>query len=66
MTKVNKKIPPKNKKTDSRGQTKSEVRFFDFISKLVICLFRIVESMHSSIVLSYWQESTDNHICLEI
>ena len=66
MTKVNKKIPKKNKKTDSKGQSKFEVRFFDFISKLVICLFRIVESMHSSIVLSYWQKSTNNHVCLEI
>lgn len=66
MTKVNKKNSQKNKKTDSKGQTKSEVRIFYFISKLVICLFRIVESMHSSIVLSYWQKSTNNHVCLEI
>ncbi len=30
MTKVNKKISPKNKKTDSKGRTKSEVRIFIF------------------------------------
>lgn len=62
MTKINKKISPKNKKTDSKGQTKSEVRFFNFISKLVICLILVIESVHCSIVLTYRQESTDNYV----